>query len=385
MKMRRIYTQVMTIIAVAMLAAPSATQTLSEQAKTELTKGEQILDAGNVTEAQKQLKSVIENYPSTEWAWWARVRLSGSYLRQKNYDETILEARKVVNQYPLETPQLAAAWAQLNIGLAYLAKKDVDSGIWELERVEQLLGDNADKGPLMQAKINLALTYHGRNERKKSVELANNILAESTAKDADRAWAYAILGTSLVGDKKTEEGLSALRKAKELYPDQQEQLLLAEKKILDKQYIANHDYDGAIKEGYSIAEDPRACEPRARQARLYIALACLYKQDYSAAISECQSFLSKYIAPGSDIGQIYSIKARAHAMLKDYSQAISSLEAALATGSADKEFNAIAEWDIATCYRAKGDKENARLRYQRLIDLYPKSHLALRAARELAR
>jgi tetratricopeptide (TPR) repeat protein len=103
------------------------------------------------------------------------------------------------------------------------------------------------------------------------------------------------------------------------------------------------------------------------------------------ALAEAQAFLSKYPTPSADHGQIHVIKARAYAMKKDYVQAISCLEAALATESADTDFYVNAEWDIATCYRSMGDTYNARLRLQRLIDLYPNSHLALRAAKELGR
>ena len=380
--MRPLIPAILFLLAVATAVAPLAAEDVDDQAKARLTTGEQLLGAGALGAAEVELKKVIEDYPQTEWTHWARVRLSECYYHQNRFDACVLEARKVVNLYPTEAPQLAAAWAQFYVGLAHKGRKDLGSAIWEWQRVEQILGTSADRGPLLQTRCNLALAYHDRNDRKRAVAVSREILAEPELPSGDRAWAHVVLGSALVGDWRFDEGLAELQKARG-EPALQEQMKAAERKIFDHKYIGRHDYDGAISEGRAIADDPATNDARGRQARYFVALACLYKKDYDAAIAEAQGLLDRYPVPGEDHCQCHLIKARAYAKKNDYAQAIDSLEAALATNPPDPEIRAAAEWDIATCYRVLGDMARAKERLQRIVDLYKVSHLWLRAAKEL--
>lgn len=148
-------TIIVTLLAFAAVFAvvPAVATTADEQSKALLTKGEGLLSAGNLAAAEIELKKVIDEFPSTEWAFWARVRLSECYYHQGRFDDCILEARRVVNLYPSQAPQLAAAWAQVNVGLGYKGKGELDAAIWELEKVESILGDHEDRGPVLKAKI----------------------------------------------------------------------------------------------------------------------------------------------------------------------------------------------------------------------------------------
>jgi tetratricopeptide (TPR) repeat protein len=87
---------------------------------------------------------------------------------------------------------------------------------------------------------------------------------------------------------------------------------------------------------------------------------------------------------GEDHRKCRVIIARASAARKDYANAVAALQALLATDPPDTETRATALWDIATCCKATGDTARAREYYQRIIDACGTSHLALRAARELA-
>lgn len=369
--------------AAASAVAPAVAMTADEQSKAQLTKGEGLLSAGNFAAAEVELRKVIEEFPSTEWTFWARVRLSECYYHQGRFDGCILEARRVVNLYPSQAPQLAAAWAQVNVGLGYKGKGELDAAIWELEKVESILGNHEDRGPVLKAKYEMALAHHNRNNRAASISLCRAILSDPKATDHDRAFALVVLGSSLIDDWRIDEGLAELQKVRDQYPGLQDAILAAERRILESKYIARHDYDGAIREGRVIIESPAVSEGRARQARYFMALACFRKGDYDSAISEAQTLLDNYPVFGEDHRQCYALKARAYAMKKDYAQAISCLESLLATNPTDPEMRAVAEWDIATCYKALGDSTRANERLQRITSLYPRSHLALRAVQEL--
>ena len=383
MRTRTTLTCLIALVAVAS-AVPGVAQTTDELARAQLAKGEERLAAGDLLSAESELRKTIEEFPSTEWAHWARVRLADCLLRQNRLDESINVARGVVNVCPASSPRLAAAWAQYYVGLGYKAKDELDAQIWEMEKVESILGDHEDRGPFIKAKYELALAHHNRNDREKSISLCHEILSEKNATDDDRAWACVILGSSLADSGKTDEALSVLDRVRNEFPSLQEQVLAAERRIFENRYLSRHDYDGAIREGRAIASSPTSSEGRARQARYYTALALLRKGDYQEAILEAQALLDRYTVFGEDHRKCRVIIARASAARKDYANAVAALQALLATDPPDTETRATALWDIATCCKATGDTARAREYYQRIIDACGTSHLALRAARELA-
>jgi tetratricopeptide (TPR) repeat protein len=228
MRTRTTLTCLIALVAVAS-AVPGVAQTTDELARAQLAKGEERLAAGDLLSAESELRKTIEEFPSTEWAHWARVRLADCLLRQNRLDESINVARGVVNVCPASSPRLAAAWAQYYVGLGYKAKDELDAQIWEMEKVESILGDHEDRGPLIKAKYELALAHHNRNDREKSISLCHEILSEKNATDDDRAWACVILGSSLADSGKTDEALSVLDRVRNEFPSLQEQVLAAER------------------------------------------------------------------------------------------------------------------------------------------------------------
>lgn len=366
------------------LATPCSAQTVDELAKARLARAEALLSAGDHSAAEPQLREIAETAPTSEWTHWARFRLSECLYHQGRFDESISEARKVANLFPSQSPRLAAAWSQFSVGLGYKGKGMLDVEIAELEKVESILGDDPDRGPLIKAKYEMALAHHNRNNRPTSMRLCREILADPGATDADRAWARVVLGSTLIDAWKTAEGIAELENVRNQFPGLQDVLLAAERKLFEARYLGRHDHDGAIREGWVIANSSTASEARARQARYYIAISHLRKGDNAAAIAEARALLERYPAFGEDHLRCRVVMAQAYAATGNHDEAAAALEAVLAMGLADTEFLATVEWDLATCYRQLGDAARAREHYQRVFDLYPASHLALRAARELA-
>lgn len=383
--MRKHWIGALLVVLAAAFGTPAPADTVSDPARAELARGEERLSAMDYPGAEAQLRSVIQTYPTSEWAWWARVRVSESLLHQGKLEDCILEARKVVNMHPVAAPRVAAAWAQLYVGLSYKAKSEPESARCELEKVRSLLADDPDRGPLLMALCNLSLICHEMNDRQGAIALAKEVLAEPTASELDRARALVSLGSALVGERRLAEGLAELQKVRVLYSHLDEPVSAAERKIFESGYIGCHDYDGAIREARAILSIEGVSERRARQARYYLALALLYQKKPDAALVEAQALLDTYPNPLDDHRLCHTIRARAYAMKKDYARAKDSLEAAMATNPTDTELRATIEWDLATCYRAVGDTARANEHYQRLVDEYPGSHLSLRAAAELDR
>lgn len=358
-------------------------QTPEAQAAPILADAEILLSQGDAASAQASLETLIATYPLASCVWEARVRLSECYAKQERFDDAITTAQTVINNYPLEAPQVWAAWAQYHIGVGYYGKQDAGSALSELARVSDVLGSHSDRSPLMAAKCKTALIQHVLNNRDAAIAITQEVLADPNAGPADKASASVRLGASLIGNRKVAEGLAILNGVRTQYPTVQVQLKDAERHIFDKQYIGSHDYDGAISFGNSIMSDSAAIPERARQAGYFVCLAHLYKKDYSNTITAAESLLTRFQEPASDRRQWLMMKARAQARTNDYQGAIATLESVLATNPTDVEFNATVEWDLATCHRALGHKYLARKKYMRLTEFFQLSHLADRARTEL--
>lgn len=374
---KRILMLLSTIFLIFMFTAVQA-----DDADTLLAQAEQQMQSNGFDKASSILVDIINNYPDFGPLWHVRVRLADCYYHENRYDDCIVEARKIVNLYPTAAPQVQAAWGQFLIGIACIEKKDTNAAIWELERVEQIIGKNSDRGPLIAAKNKLALIYHGLNNRKQAAKLAKEVLAESNVSEPDKAWAQVILGSSLAGDHETEQALAVLRGVQHDYPNLQEQLKAAERKIFDIN-IGRHDYDGTISECKGILANSNTSTDRAQQAANFLVSALIYKHDYDTAINEAQTLLSRFKDNIDECRQLLILSARACAMAKSYDKAIENLKAILNTQPTDQEINATIEWNLAICYRSTGQESLAGFEFQRLVELYPNSHLADRAADEL--
>lgn len=242
------------------------------------------------------------------------------------------------------------------------------------------------------------------------------------------AWSYYMWGKALNKLDATAKSIEKLKKAVSDYPSQVEavgraRLVLAEfeafrygrrsetipvllgmigdytnvpdvarkaRSLLTQVYYVEHQYDAALLLARAVLSDyPGGLSPDwvpeyVSEAQYMIATCLMQKKDRQGAMEAFNKLVNDY-PKNAEAKRGHYYLAGMYAEDRQYAQAVQEFDRALQL-SVTSPIDAVEyQYQKAICLKASGDTASARIEFQKVIDGFPDSHLAMRAREQLAK